>query len=129
MKYIDLLEKGNEKKTSKKVDKEKVIEFFKSNPNPTGEQLHDWAEDSNYNVHEVEEIVYELATRLVKILTGGEAENRGVTEDDVDPKELKMGIKVEFEHIHDEEIAKEIALDHLAELPDYYTRLKKMEEK
>lgn len=41
--------------------------------------------------------------------------------------ELAMGIKVELEHTKDRKIAKEIALDHLMELPDYYTRLKKME--
>jgi len=41
--------------------------------------------------------------------------------------ELSMGIDVEKEHTSDESVAKEIALDHLKELPDYYTRLKKME--
>lgn len=39
-----------------------------------------------------------------------------------------MGIEVEKEHTDDEEIAKRIALDHLKEFPDYYTRLKKMED-
>jgi hypothetical protein len=43
-------------------------------------------------------------------------------------KEFKMGVKVEMEHTNDEEKAKEIALDHLVELPDYYTRLEKMEK-
>jgi hypothetical protein len=41
---------------------------------------------------------------------------------------LKLGIKVEMEHIDDESIAKEIAKDHLSELPDYYSRLVKMEK-
>jgi hypothetical protein len=40
-----------------------------------------------------------------------------------------MGIKVEMEHTKNKTIAKRIALDHLAELPDYYTRLLKMEGK
>jgi hypothetical protein len=35
---------------------------------------------------------------------------------------------VEMEHTNDKNIAKEIALDHLFELPDYYSRLKKIEE-
>jgi hypothetical protein len=39
-----------------------------------------------------------------------------------------MGIEIELEHTDDREIAKKIALDHLAEIPDYYTRLKKMED-
>jgi hypothetical protein len=39
--------------------------------------------------------------------------------------QLKKGIKVEMEHVNDEELAEEIALDHLFEVPDYYTRLEK----
>lgn len=55
------------------------------------------------------------------------AEEEGVTEKDVDSHELEMGIDIEKEHTSNKEEAKKIALDHLAELPDYYTRLKKME--
>ena len=46
---------------------------------------------------------------------------------DIDENELNMGIEVEMEHTEDPEVAKRIALDHLMELPDYYTRLNKME--
>ncbi len=41
--------------------------------------------------------------------------------------ELDLGMDVELEHTDDEDIAREIALDHLDELPDYYTRLRRME--
>lgn len=58
----------------------------------------------------------------------GLADKKNITEKDVDPKELEMGIKVEMEHTGDKEIAKKIALDHLAEIKDYYTRLAKMEQ-
>ena len=44
-----------------------------------------------------------------------------------DPDELRMGIEIEKEHTDDENIAKEIAKDHLEECPDYYTRLERME--
>lgn len=44
-------------------------------------------------------------------------------------KQLKMGIKVEKEHTTSKEMARKIALQHLAEIPDYYTRLKKVEKK
>lgn len=44
-----------------------------------------------------------------------------------DAKELAMGIEVEHEHSKNDIIAKLIAKDHLSELPDYYSRLKKME--
>lgn len=46
-------------------------------------------------------------------------------EKDVDPKELVMGIKIEMEHTDDKEEAKKIALQHLAENPKYYSKLKK----
>jgi len=44
-----------------------------------------------------------------------------------DPKELAMGIKVEKEHTTSEKAAKTIALQHLAEDPKYYSKLKKVE--
>ena len=44
-------------------------------------------------------------------------------------KQLKMGVKVEKEHTTSKEMARKIALQHLAEIPDYYTRLKKVEKK
>lgn len=43
-------------------------------------------------------------------------------------QQLKMGIKIESEHTSNTAMAREIALDHLAEKPDYYTRLKSVEE-
>lgn len=42
--------------------------------------------------------------------------------------QMKMGKAVEREHTNDPKQASEIAKDHLAEIPDYYTRLKKMEK-
>ena len=53
-----------------------------------------------------------------------------------DPKQLEMGIEIEKEHSKHlnqnfdslEDMATAIAKDHLEEIPDYYTRLQKMEE-
>jgi len=42
----------------------------------------------------------------------------------INPDELRMGIRVELEHTDDLDKAKKIALDHLAENPYYYTALK-----
>ena len=42
--------------------------------------------------------------------------------------QVGKGIEVELEHTNDWEIAMEIALDHLSEMPDYYDRIKKMEK-
>jgi hypothetical protein len=42
-------------------------------------------------------------------------------------KQLDMGEPIEHEHTKDHKLARDIALQHLDEIPDYYTRLKKME--
>jgi hypothetical protein len=39
-------------------------------------------------------------------------------------KEIKVGTKIEMEHTDSKEMAKEIAMDHIAEFPDYYTNKK-----
>ena len=44
-------------------------------------------------------------------------------------KELKKGTKVEKEHTKSKSLAKRIAKDHLAEVPNYYSKLKKIEKK
>lgn len=44
---------------------------------------------------------------------------------DFDPVQLKKGIKVEFEHTKDHNLAQEIAMDHLSEDPEYYSKLDK----
>ena len=54
------------------------------------------------------------------------AEKHGVAVEQID-KELQKGTQVELEHTTNVNQAREIALDHLLELPDYYTRLDKME--
>lgn len=66
-------------------------------------------------------------------IPGGLARGKKPSEFDAD--ELAVGIEVEKEHLvgdsysakemHD--TAQEIAMDHLTEIPDYYSRLKKME--
>ena len=45
----------------------------------------------------------------------------------VNPAELAEGTRVEMEHTTDPAIAREIALDHLAEDPAYYTHLRAIE--
>ena len=60
-------------------------------------------------------------------LPGSLSRREGVNVGDVDKKQLEMGVKVEREHVAEKPLARGISLDHLAEIPDYYTRLKKME--
>lgn len=59
-------------------------------------------------------------------IEGGEADNEPV--DAYDPDQILKGIEVEMEHTDDPRVALEIAMDHLEELPDYYTRLDTMEK-
>ena len=46
---------------------------------------------------------------------------------DVDSKELSIGKDIEMEHTTDVSISERIALDHIAEIPNYYTWLVWME--
>lgn len=63
--------------------------------------------------------------RLFECIVG---KHRDRPDSDYDPEQLAMGIEVEMEHTDDPAVAKEIAKDHLEELPDYYTHLDKMEK-
>lgn len=58
-------------------------------------------------------------------LPGGLADTKDPS--DFDPAQLAQGIKVELEHVDDETLALEIAMDHLVEDPQYYTKLYRME--
>lgn len=66
-----------------------------------------------------------MAARHTDRLPGGLADRS--KPGDFDPKELKMGIEVEREHVgKNTGLAREIAMDHLKEDPRYYTKLKKV---
>ena len=104
---------------------DKIMDFFADNPAPPDDDVHDLAEKLGLEPDDFESKIYFV---LGSILGTGEAKKKKFTEKDADPKELKMGIKVEMEHTSNKAISKRIALDHLAEFPDYYTRLLKMEK-
>ena len=57
-------------------------------------------------------------------LTGGRADGRSPA--DFDPAALAEGTRHEREHTRDPAIAREIAMDHLAEDPRYYERLRRL---
>jgi hypothetical protein len=56
------------------------------------------------------------------------ADEHGVSVEEIEA-ELEKGMEVEMEHTTDEDMAHEIAMDHLLEDPKYYTNLSKIEEK
>jgi hypothetical protein len=113
------------------VPQQEVIDFLKSHPNPEDSDLHAWAEQKGYNPHKVEEVVYRLLSSKLSedkndLIPGGKA--AGKPNSDFPASQLAMGRGVEKEHTPDKAKQTEIAKDHLEEIPDYYPRLKKMEE-
>lgn len=52
---------------------------------------------------------------------------KGPVEVEIDRRQLAEGTDHEMEHTRSRRIARKIALDHLFEIPDYYSRLAKME--
>jgi len=108
------IELGIEK--SDKTIKE-IIDFLAENPSPQDKDIHGLADKLGIAHDKFETTVYSILGEIVK-------RGKGV---DPDPKELEIGIEVEQEHTKYPELARFIALTHLKELPDYYTKLKAME--
>lgn len=59
--------------------------------------------------------------KVEDIVPGGMGDS--TSENEVCPKQLKVGITVEKEHASNPMVAKEIAIDHLTEDPEYYSKL------
>ena len=90
------------------------------------EHMHTLAENMGVEVDDLESYVYGLASKYLskraeEVIPGGKAE--GKSPSDFNPKALAKGTKVEMEHTKDRALAREIAMDHLAEDPKYYDKL------
>jgi hypothetical protein len=96
-----------------------IIEFLADNPNPPDKKIHDLSDKMNIDTPKFEAKAYGILGDVIAHGKGGGTPN---------PKELSIGIKIESEHTKHPELARYIALAHLKEIPDYYTRLKKLEE-
>ncbi len=110
------------------VDRDEIDGFLSTNPNPTDDQVHNWAEEKGYDKEEVEEALYRLATEQNKTknkLEGGLADEKNPN--DFDKEQLAKGVIVEMEHTNDTKVAIEIAMDHLTEDPEYYSKLETIE--
>jgi hypothetical protein len=119
MAFKDYLREIEEEKDDD-VD-QKIIDFFIENPNPEDDKVHALAKELGMEPDEFEAKIYAI---LSSFLSEGNTKGK---KNDVDENELKMGIEVEKEHTSSPIIAEKIARDHLDEIADYYTRLKKME--
>ena len=88
---------------------------------------------SKYHGMSKEEVNNKLIKILCEILLGINQQDlvgkhNNMFSDDFDKEELKKGIQIEYEHTNCHLIAAAITRDHLSEIPDYYTRLIKMEQ-
>lgn len=97
-------------------------------PSPSIKEVEGESENLGNELKEVtDEQVKRIAASNIKEekLKGGRAskEVRENATELFDPLEISVGIKVEMEHTDSIEAAREIALDHLTENKDYYTRL------
>ncbi len=98
-----------------------LVDLFSDNKVVEDTEVHALAEERGIDPDIVENSIYKI---LSSFMNGGRWNKEG--RPDVDSDELSMGIKIEQEHAGDI-FARRIALDHLTECKDYYTRLKKME--
>jgi len=102
-----------------------LIEMFASNKKIKDEEdFHAMAENIGWEPSALEEKSYAIIQSFFsqgKFMKDGQGKK-------FDSNEVEMGKKVELEHTNNPVIALRITLDHLTEIPDYYTRLAKMEK-
>ncbi len=123
MENIELLEAKILSEDNGTDIKDEITKFFLANPNPDDSKVHELADNLGIDPHELESNIYALLSSLLKV-----GKHRDVPAEKFDANQIKMGIDIEKEHTDDPTIAIEIAKDHLDEIPDYYTRLKDMED-
>ena len=126
----DYEDEDSEEEPAEEPFHHEAVKFLLDNPDPDDQAVHDYAEEHGWDIDEFETKIYRLASKLVNnLLAEGTAAKKGITVSDVDPEEFRKGVAVEMEHTNCPILAGRIALDHLAEQPDfkYYTELKKME--
>ena len=101
--------------------------------NPKGFSQRAHCQGRKKKVDETEEIKGGLADNktLVQLAKKHDAKGYYHIQDMIKSlkKQIEMGLKVEMEHTNDKDKAMEIAMDHLWEDPNYYSKLKKMETK
>ena len=101
-----------------------VLKFFETNEEFDDDKIHSYAEKQGIDTHEFETMIYKV---LKKSLDGGFLKHANDPDDKFDKGELERGIKIEMEHTDNPKLAKAVTKAHLVEIPDYNTRLDKME--
>ena len=106
--------------------KNDLMDFIQSSGrNVNSYRLNQWLEEKSLtDVFTVEDLLISIISDSIDFHRGGRYNESGMP--DVDEKELSIGVIIECEHTSNVEDARRIALDHLAEIPDYYSRLVNM---
>lgn len=100
-----------------------IMNFFAKSKKPMQDKvIHSLADKLGIEHDDFEGEIYRI---LRSFLGEGKFVKSGKKESDFDPKEIEMGVKVEYEHTNNPKIALRIALDHLSDRPDYYSFGKK----
>lgn len=117
---------GDEGRAPTAAEEKDIRDFISKTPQLSDKKFHAFLEGKGINPHKGEEVVYKVLRGETKKLEGGLAD--GEKPSKYNQGQLRKGIDVEFEHTNDRNVAREISMDHLEEIPDYYTRLHKMEQ-
>jgi hypothetical protein len=121
---IDDLSDVHEVALSRAEQLDELLLFFRENPSAGRADFLALDKALKVSKEELENLEFELCKSLCSKL--GRSINHG--KEPVDDSQLEKGIQHELEHTNDEYVARLIALDHLAELPDYYDQLDKIEK-
>lgn len=70
------------KDEKKAPSKESVIEWFKDNPNPSDKEVHKWTEESNYDTHKLEGVIYSLVTEYIESMDDDDESMEEINIDD-----------------------------------------------
>lgn len=120
MKFTNYIKESSSKSLKEKQDmlKAKLIKRFNYDKKVTLDELKEIAKENDKTPEEIYEMVFEILNhflyRRYEKFTG-------------DKHQLELGKNEEAEHTSEPLIAEIIAKDHLKQVPNYYTLLKKIE--
>lgn len=105
--------------------REEMINLF-SNNDASEDDINSLSSSLGVKKDEIHKILYKLMSEFFGSGRYVDAVKSG-NPPDIDDAQLKKGIETEMEHTTSAIFAKKIALDHLTEDSEYYTKLENME--
>ena len=109
--------------TNEEATKNKIFDFILSNDDVNEQKLSEYARTLSVEYEDV----MECLIKIIRETSSGVGKHNFVPDDKYNKGQLAIGIRIELEHTNSKVVAKNIAKDHLAEIPDYYSRLIIME--